>query len=203
MKNRKVLRKFLKNNKYLIVLFAVLFLFPLIIGLIYALPLPQIVAVESGDLLAYYGTAFGIIGSFITYRYEINKRKKERTKELKPTFIVEVKRVNKELNIFSIDIINRSQKMVTFLHFYDEFISSIIDDKYSFKTVFNKTIEETESISPDYNITMDPEILDADGFPKYVQLLCNDNDGNSWNCTYFKVRDCDKVYYYPRGFEII
>lgn len=89
------------------------------------------------------------------------------------------------------------------MHFYDEFISTIINDKYSFKTTFNKTIKETEGINPNYNITMDSEILDNDGFPKYVQLICDDSDGNSWNCCYYKVKDCNKVYYYPRDFEII
>lgn len=39
---------------------------------------------------------------------------------------------------------------------------------------------ETESINPDYNITMGPEMLDT--------------DGNTWNCCYHKVKDCNKVY---------
>ena len=203
MKNKKIFRKYLKRNKYFVGLFVVLFMFPIIVGLIYAIPIPQFVAVDSGDLLAYYGTTFGIIGSFITYRHELNKSKKERINELKPAFIVDVKKIKKEEDIFNIEIINRSQQTVTFLHFYDEFISTIINDKYSFKTTFNKTIKETEGINPDYNITMDSEILDNDGFPKYVQLLCDDSDGNSWNCCYCKVKDCDKVYYYPRDFEII
>ena len=203
MKNKKIFRKYLKRNKYFVGLFVVLFMFPIIVGLIYAIPIPQFVAVDSGDLLAYYGTTFGIIGSFITYRHELNKSKKERINELKPAFIVDVKKIKKEEDIFNIEIINRSQQTVTFLHFYDEFISTIINDKYSFKTTFNKTIKETEGINPDYNITMDSEILDNDGFPKYVQLLCDDSDGNSWNCCYYKVKDYDKVYYYPRDFEII
>lgn len=203
MKNKKIFRKYLKRNKYFVGLFVVLFMFPIIVGLIYAIPIPQFVAVDSGDLLAYYGTTFGIIGSFITYRHELNKSKKERINELKPAFIVDVKKIKKEEDIFNIEIINRSQQTVTFLHFYDEFISTIINDKYSFKTTFNKTIKETEGINPDYNITMDSEILDNDGFPKYVQLLCDDSDGNSWNCCYYKVKDCDKIYYYPRDFEII
>ena len=203
MKNKKFFRKYLKRNKYFVRLFVILFIFPIIIGLIYAIPIQQFVAVDSGDLLAYYGTTFGIIGSFITYRHELNKSKKERISKLKPAFIVEVKKVEKEEDIFNIEIINRSQQTVTFLYFYDEFISTIINDKYSFKTTFNKTIKETEGINPDYNITMDSEILDNDGFPKYVQLICDDSDGNSWNCCYYKVKDCNKVYYYPRDFEII
>lgn len=92
MKNKIVSKKFFKSNKYLIILFVLLFLFPIVIGLFYALPLPQIVAVGSGDLLAYYGAFFGIVGSFVTYRIEIAKRKKERIKEIKPVFIVEVKK---------------------------------------------------------------------------------------------------------------
>ena len=164
MKNKKIFRKYLKRNQYFVGLLVVLFIFPIIIGLIYAIPIPQFVAVDSGDLLAYYGTTFGIIGSFITYRHELNKSKKEKISELKPAFIVEVKKVEKEEDIFNIEIINRSQQTVIFLHFYDEFISTIINDKYSLKTTFNKTIKETEGINPYYNITMNSEILDNDGF---------------------------------------
>lgn len=203
MKNRKVIRKFFKRNKGLVWILVVLFFFPIIIGLIYALPLPQVVAVESGDLLAYYGTAFGILGSFVTYRYEVNKSKKERIRELKPAFVVEVKRTDTEHNEFNIEIINRSQQTLSFLHLYDEFISTIVEEHYSFKITYNKSILETEEIKPDYNITMDPDIIDTDGFPEYVQLLCDDCEGNAWNCCYYKVKDCDNVYYYPRDFEII
>ena len=85
--------------------------------MIYAIPIPQFVAVDSGDLFAYYGTTFGIIGSFITYRHELNKSKKERIGELKPAFIVEVKKLGKEEDIFNIEIINGSQQTVIFLHF--------------------------------------------------------------------------------------
>lgn len=203
MKNKIVLKKFFKSNKYLIILFVLLFLFPIVIGLFYALPLPQIVAVGSGDLLAYYGAFSGIVGSFVTYRIEIAKRKKERIKEIKPVFIVEVKKINEDIGIFSIDIINRSQKTVAFLYLYDEFISPIINEKYSFKITYNKSIDDIKRINPDYNITMDSEIVDTDGFPKYIQLLCNDSDGNDWNCYYDKIENCDKVYYFPSDVKII
>ncbi len=204
MKNKKVLKKFFKSNKYLIILFVILFLFPIVIGLFYALPLPQIVAVGSGDLLAYYGAFFGIVGSFVTYRIEIAKRKKERIKEIKPVFIVEVKRIyDEDIEVFSIDIINQSQKTITFLYLYDEFISPIINEKYSFKITYNKSIDDIKRINPDYNITMDSEIVDTDKFPKYIQLLCNDSDGNNWNCYYGKIKNGDKVYYYPSDVKII
>ena len=50
---------------------------------------------------------------------------------------------------------------------------------------------------------MDPDIIDRDGYPRYVQLICDDKEGNAWDCCYHKVKDCDKIYYYPRDFEII
>ncbi len=176
--------------------------FPLIVGVLYALPVPRIIALDSGDLLAYYGTAFGIIGSFFVYRDEVKKKEKERTKELKPVFTVEVSLIDKSLGLFKIDIGNYSDQPVSFLSFYDEFVETMAQKKYSFQVTYNKTIEE-ENIKPRFNITMDPDIIDSDGYPKYVQLLCDDKDGNAWNCCYYKVKDCDRAYYYPRDIEII
>lgn len=203
MKNKKAIYRKLIKNKGMVGLLVILFIFPLIVGGLYALPLPQIIAVDAESLLAYYATVFGIIGSFITYRHELNKRKKERIRELKPTFIIEVTQEDKQLNIFKIDIINHSKQQLSFLYFYDEFISAIVEERYTFKTTYNKTISEEKVAAPDYNITMDPKIIDEDDFPKYIQLLCDDGDGNAWNCYYYKVNDCNKIYYYPRDFEII
>lgn len=202
-KNTKKLTRFFKKYRRYVVLLLLLFVFPIIVGLIYAIPIRQVVMVDSGDLLAYYGTTFGIVGSFITYRLELNKRKKERIKELKPAFIVEVKKIPNESNVFEIEITNRSKNIITFLYFYEEFVSADIKEKYSFKTTFNETNDEVDRIKPNYNITSNPDIIDADGYPEYIQLTCNDCEGNNWNCCYFKVKDCDKIYYYPRDFEVI
>ena len=59
-----------RNNKIVMIIVITVLIFPLLVGAIYALPLPQVIAVESGDLLAYYGTSLGILGSFITYQAE-------------------------------------------------------------------------------------------------------------------------------------
>lgn len=147
--------------------------------MIYAIPIPQIIALDSGDLLAYCGTAFGIIGSFLTYRYEINKNKKERLKEIKPTFIVEVTELDPSLKLFNINIINQTKHRISYLYIYDTFVSSTVLDRYSFKITYNKSVDETEEIKPDYNINADLNILDEDGFPKYIQLNCDDIEGNS------------------------
>lgn len=203
-KKRNVkIKRWYKSNKKTFWLLCVLFIFPLIIGVIYAFPLPRIIALNSGDLLAYYGTAFGIIGMFITYRNEVKKEKKERTQELKPVFTVEVTLLDKISDLFKIDIHNHSEQPLSHLYFYDEFVATMAQKKYSFQVTYSKAIEEIEAIKPQFNITMDSDIIDSDGYPKYIQLLCDDKDGNAWNCCYYKVKDCDKIYYYPRDFEII
>ena len=93
--------------------------------------------------------------------------------------------------------------MLSYLSLYDEFITTIVQNNHTFQVTYNKTTEECEAIKPQFNITMDDRIIDSDGYPKYVQLICNDKEGNAWNCCYYKVKDCDKMYYYPRDFEII
>ena len=68
---------------------------------------------------------------------------------------------------------------------------------------YNNAEEQAEMTINRFNITMDPDIIDSDGYPKYVQIQCEDKDSNSWNCCYYKIKNCEKVYYYPRDFEIL
>ena len=214
MKKRRMrkIQLWSKRNKTYIWIFVFLTAFPLIVDGLYALPFRQIIAIDSGDLLSYYGTAFGIFGSFITYRTETRKKKKEREIDMRPSFHVKmepcnsannIEPCNSANNIFMVEIKKLSEKPISYLYFYDEFISEVAKKEYSFKVTFNLKVEEAEIIKPDYNITMDPDIIDSDGYPKYIQLLCDDVVGNSWNCCYHKVKDCGRYYYYPDPFEII
>lgn len=184
-------------------LFPLFMIFPFIIIGLYALPVSQHIAVESGDLLSYYGVIFGIVGSFYVYRKEKEKSDKERSHELKPAFVVDVKQAEHNPDIFDIAITNLSQNKVSYLYFYDEFISAEVQEKYHFKVTFNKSSADMQKIKCDYNITYDSSIIGADGFPQYVQLICDDRDGNDWDCCFHKVNDCGKIYYYPDDFEII
>lgn len=199
----KKLGIFLKRKKAPIIYIFVILAFPMIVGWIYKVLIEQNVMADYGDLLTYYGAAFGIVGSFIKYRSEINKREKEKMAELRPFFIVEVEKVDEIDNVFDINITNQSRSVLRYLCFYDEFISEAPKSKYTFRTTFNKTVEEFKKINAEYNI-IDDKILDVtDGFPKYVQLTCDDVEDNAWSCCFYKINDCDKVYYYPRYFGII
>lgn len=80
MKRKKKITAFFESNRTAVWIAIVLLVFPIIVGLIYALPLPQVIAVSSEDMLSFYGTAFGIFGSFILYRLEKKNEEKRETR---------------------------------------------------------------------------------------------------------------------------
>lgn len=200
-KNKNI--RWIRNNKGICSIIVGVMMFPVLVGWIYSLPLPQFVAVDSGDLLSYYGVVFGIVSSFVIYRLELNKKEKERETELKPVFVVDVTLFDEKNGIFIVRIVNQTQKGLYFLNLYDEFVSSEVRKHYEFKVTYLKYDEELENLEIDYNITMDSDIIDADGYPKYIQLICDDSSRNAWNCYYCKIKDGDKTYYYPREIELI
>ena len=70
-----------KTSTLLFVFVVFIFLFPLLIGIICALNLPNIINVASGDLLSYYAVAFGILASYLTYKNEKYKMNITRSEE--------------------------------------------------------------------------------------------------------------------------
>lgn len=122
-------------------------LFPIIVGLLYALPFPQVIKVESGDLLGYYATTFGILGSFYTYRQEKRKSQMEHQRELRPCLIVEITEPDKN-GVFSLSISNLSRNVLTNFYLYDAFLSSTMKEgKNTYEVTYNKTSEEANALA--------------------------------------------------------
>lgn len=173
----------------------------------YNIPFINGLNIETGALLEYYGTALGIIGSFVTYRYETKKKKMERNHELKPKLLVELEKSTKLPDVFNVKIMELPDSTLSYFYLYDEFISVAMKKETLINLSYNKSIEEIKQIKTGkefYNITMDPDIIDdKDHFPKYVQILCDDTDNNTWNCCFDKVNDCGRIYYYPSNFELV
>ena len=156
----------LKKRKTEIIFCIFLFLFPIIVELICALPL----GVDGGDLLGYYATTFGILGSFYIYRQEKRKSHIEHLRELQPCLIVEITEPDKN-GVFSLSISNSSRNVLSNFYLYDAFLSSTIKKgKNTYKVTYNKSSEETNALAPQFNITMDDDIIGTDGYPKYVQI---------------------------------
>ena len=181
-----------------------LIIFPVIIDLIYAISTKQIVNISAGDLLSFYGAALGIFVSFVTYRYEKKKEDIARQKELKPIFQVEVVQDDENKGIFNIKIKKLSEKPLRYAYLYGEYSCDVVESEVSYRVSYNQNDNFEKKYNPDFNICgYDNDLLDKNGIPRYVQILCEDIDGNLWSCSFDKVTDSGKTYYYPKDIELM
>lgn len=191
----KVYRKY-TEYKIFIWIVSIIILFPLIIGFLYFLPLPQVINLNSGDLLAFYGTAFGILGSFLMYRYEIDKKEEERDKKLRPQLTINLKREQGDDDIFILTINKNPKQMLNYLYVYEVFINETMRMKTELRIAFNKTDEEARRFKLDCNIcVVNDDKFDNDGYPEYVQIMCTDMDNHIWNSDFERIVEYDRIYY--------
>lgn len=169
--------------------------FPILVVAIYLIPCLKRLPISAGELLAYYGVIFGLLGSYYKYSEDRRKEKREKEKKLTPALTVELKRESAEE--FHVSIVSVRDLILRDVYLYDEFLcetmskGKIIEKSVGF--CLNKT--ECEGKQLDYNITMDSEILDKDGYPQYVQIVCDDIEGNSWVCDFNKIDTSGKKVY--------
>lgn len=193
---KKMFKAFFKNNKFATSFIIFTFVFPLIVGLLYAIPIKQIIAIESNDLLDYYGVIFGIIGSFITYREEKKKEKKERNSDIKPRLVFNV---TKEDDIFNFIVTNTGKYHIYSISLFDREICSVLPPNES-NTVKVKFVE-----TPTKSTKNDVIIIDIgqyenfefinNGNPKWIQVLCNDIDNQLWGIYYDILPNEDRIVY--------
>lgn len=77
------LKRQIAYHKTPILLLAGLLLFPVVIGLIYKIPV-TFVDIEIGDLLSFYAVALGLFASFLTYRESEKHKALARQESLRP-----------------------------------------------------------------------------------------------------------------------
>lgn len=176
-------------------------LFPLLVIAICSIPYLQKFPFNSGELLTYYGVVFGIFASY--YKYSEDRKKADREKRVQqtPAFSVALERMQENDRLFRISIVLIKNVIIRDIYLYDEFLcTSLPKDQCIQKSIgFSLTRKEEQKIQTpfDLNITMDSEILDADGYPKYIQIVCDDLEGNSWVCDFNKVISSNQVLYHP------
>ena len=76
-------KRFLNWNKSSIVLFVGLLIFPIIIGLLYKIPI-SFIDIEIGDLLSFYAVALGLFATYLTYRKSEDQRILKKQNSLRP-----------------------------------------------------------------------------------------------------------------------
>lgn len=197
------IKMFRKSKASYIGMVFLLTVFPFALRTIYCEQLAEKVVIEFGNLLTYYGTALGIFFSFVTYRMEERKKKKERDAKLEPFLSVELSKENDNSKVFLLRITDHTESVLTSFYIYDEFLAETLSSGGDFRLSYNQSGEDAKKLNVAHNITVDSNIVDKDGFPKYIQICCDDIYNDMWNCIYSKTNDCGRIHYYLRSREIV
>ena len=178
---KRKIKKFFKRicvNKVAFAIF--LFILPLIIDLIYHVPI-EFFFISESDLLQFYGVTFGIFASYVTYSYEKEKSRKSRDSELKPCMAVKL--IPCEGDNFEISISNVNDVVITDLFLFDELIDNVLQSQKKYKVNFNP--ENKNSNILDFS-NYDKDLVDTDGYPKYILISSCDAEDRMWQSEYLK-----------------
>lgn len=192
-------KKWLKKNKIFIFAFLGILAFPIIVGLIYAIPIKQVVMVESGDLLGFYSTVFGFFVTAYIFFYNKRKSEKEKLQAKKPKLALFVDKVN---DIYSLTLKNLDNKPLYTIFIFDRFSNELLEGNseinIKIRIYDNNPPESNDGI---LNIIDYDGFLDENGIPKYFQFLCDDVEGDTWNCCFDPVEK-KNLRYYPSDFSL-
>ena len=198
MLHKRIRGKIIKTiNKYkvYIIIGCILLLFPVGIAFLHKYIICKFLDIKVGDLLGFYGVAMGIFSSYVTYSSKQYKKKLERENEMRPKILIEMQKLPESENVFDLTIHNQSKRNLSCLYLYDEYISQVIPKEKKLKIAYNANSEEMSDLNIDGNITIDSNILGKHGYPTYVQIMCNDEDGNLWSIDFESIAEGEKVYY--------
>ncbi len=178
--------------------------FPLIIGFIASLNLPNIINVDTGALLHYYGVVFGILASFITYYETKQNEKKERLNNIKPLLII--KTLKWESDCLEIEIINASKNLLNDFFLYDKYISASLSRKKRLQ--LHLDIKDNNVFSGDTQLATDDNIINRTKttnkvYIDYIQICCSDIDNNMWDCRFKSIIDGDTNNYIMTNCELV
>ena len=190
------LKKYIKKNNFIILFVIIILLFPIVLGLFYTIDGPSIIPIEPEGLLSFYGTAFGIFSSFVLFILEKRKDKEERNRDIKPILTVECEKVD---DVFKLTINNFTQKEIKQIMLYDEYLCNYIKGKKEVYVSYMKSPKEFKYSKANcndlLNITLDENIIDIDGYPKYITVDSEDIDNKMWTYEFRKIKNGDNIFY--------
>lgn len=189
-------KKFFRKYKVIIILSLFFLFFPLLLYMIYRLIYCCYPPFEAGVLLSYYGTTFGIFGSFVTFYLTDKKEKETRNAEIKPKITVDLKKEDEK--VFKLTVYNCLQTPARNVFLYDEILDSKIEKYTTVYVTYNLPNDEFNKYKEIYkncqNITLDEDIIE-NGYPKYILIDCDDVDGRMWQCEFNKIVNGSQIAY--------
>ena len=155
------LKRFLKWHRFTILLFAALLAFPVIIGLLYRIPI-KFIDVEVGDLLSFYAVALGLFATYLTYRKSEDQKSLEKQNSLRPRIELVIELNNEEFST-KVNIVNTTNN--------DYLVNYISWDCYE--------DEEKRYLNAEKNLDFIMEVWN-DCLPQTVYVGIKDDDENEW-----------------------
>lgn len=197
------MKRYIKRFKTEIIVALVLLIFPLIVGAFYALPIPQYILVDAGDLLSFYGVAFGLFGTYVSYAESRKKERRTRNAELKPNLRVDLRLVDIDDKIYRLIVYNNTTQPLYSVFLYDCFVGETLSAKEEIFVTYEGARVKEYNGKKLFNVDLGDEGLDREGYPTYIQICCDDAKKRMWDCTFDARGKGEDRFYYPRNFEII
>lgn len=190
------LKRFLSKFRIVFLSVVIFIIFPVILSIIYKKIYFRTPPLDSGDVLSYFATTFGIFGSFVTF-YLTNKKEKEiRNAEIKPKITVDLEKEDEK--VFKLTVYNCLQTPARNVFLYDEILDSKIEKYTTVYVTYNMPNDEFSKYKEKYkncqNITLDEDIIE-NGYPKYILIDCDDVDGRMWQCEFNKIVNGSQIAY--------
>lgn len=189
-------KRFFSKFKIVILSVVIFIIFPAILSIIYKKIFFRTPPLDSGDVLSYFATTFGIFGSFVTFYLTDKKEKETRNAEIKPKITVDLKKEDEK--VFKLTVYNCLQTPARNVFLYDEILDSKIEKYTTVYVTYNMPNDEFNKYKEKYkncqNITIDEDIIE-NGYPKYILIDCDDVDGRMWQCEFNKIVNGSQIAY--------
>lgn len=189
-------KRFFSKFKIVILSVVIFIIFPAILSIIYKKIYFRTPPLDSGDVLSYFATTFGIFGSFVTFYLTDKKEKETRNAEIKPKITVDLKKEDEK--VFKLTVYNCLQTPARNVFLYDEILDSKIEKYTTVYVTYNMPNDEFNKYKEKYkncqNITIDEDIIE-NGYPKYILIDCDDVDGRMWQCEFNKIVNGSQIAY--------
>lgn len=166
--------------KHPVIVIVVILIFPVVVGILYAMPFLRIIAIEPAPLLSYYGVAFGLIGSMLVYLDNRARQQIAKKRNAVPDIDLGVKKIAVGLEA---EIRNVGKEKVTDLYLYDKSLDCSLHPKGVKRVTFsiNSEVNKPGVIGISGYDDFDENRY---GYPSYVQMCVCDDLGRSWNLVY-------------------
>lgn len=179
-----------KTIRILIIFVGILFPF-LLLSLNYFFP--DFYGGYTGNLLSYYGVFGGLIISVWTYQDGKEREEKKRRNNLKPQFAIKVSEFENTAGLYTLSVFNFCNKPLRSVSLNGDAHIVCIEKEGSFNIDCRCDQEETYNFNnKNSTVYIEP---DDEGLPSFVEICCDDEEGNTWAFDYKKVH-YNKEYSY-------